>query len=125
MKIIESINIPKANGHYSQCIEHKGILYISGQLPIHQETKKIPKSIEDQTDLVLKKIETILSEANSSKNNILQVRVYISNIELWDKVNKIYSIFFKFHKPVRCIVPTRNLHYGCLIEIEVTASAEL
>ena len=51
MKIIKSLNIPKANGHYSQCIEHKGILYISGQLPIHQETKKVPKSIEDQTDL--------------------------------------------------------------------------
>ena len=125
MKIIKSLNIPKANGHYSQCIEHKGILYISGQLPIHQETKKVPKSIEDQTDLVLKKIETILSEANSSKNNILQVRVYISNIELWDKVNNRYSVFFKSHKPVRCIVPTRNLHYGCLIEIEVTASTEL
>tara|TARA_X000001036_G_scaffold63158_1_gene53685 strand:+ start:547 stop:753 length:207 start_codon:yes stop_codon:yes gene_type:complete len=67
MKIIKSLNIPKANGHYSQCIEHKGILYISGQLPIHQETKKVPKSIEDQTELILKKIETILSEANSSK----------------------------------------------------------
>tara|TARA_B100000900_G_scaffold13083_1_gene10564 strand:- start:269 stop:646 length:378 start_codon:yes stop_codon:yes gene_type:complete len=125
MKIIESLKIPKANGHYSQCIEHNGILYISGQLPISQETKKIPKSIEDQTDLVLKKIETILNEANSSKNNILTVRIYISNIELWHKVNTRYSIFFKSHKPVRCIVPTRNLHYGSLIEIEVTAFTDI
>lgn len=125
MKIIESLKIPKANGHYSQCIEHNGILYISGQLPINQETKKIPKSIEDQTDLVLKKIETILNEANSSKNNVLTVRIYISNIELWHKVNTRYSIFFKSHKPVRCIVPTRNLHYGSLIEIEVTAFTDI
>lgn len=125
MKIIESLNIPKANGHYSQCIEHNGILYISGQLPINQETKKIPKSIEGQTDLVLKKVETILNEANSKKNNVLTVRIYISNIELWDKVNSRYCIFFKSHKPVRCIVPTRNLHYDCLIEIEATASIDL
>ena len=125
MKIIESLKIPKANGHYSQCIEHNGILYISGQLPINQETKKIPKSIEDQTDLVLKKIETILNEANSSKNNVLKVRIYISNIELWHKVNTRYSIFFQSHKPVRCIVPTRNLHYGSLIEIEVTAFTDI
>ena len=125
MKIIESLKIPKANGHYSQCIEHNGILYVSGQLPINQETKKIPKSIEDQTDLVLKKIETILNEANSSKNNVLKVRIYISNIELWHKVNTRYSIFFQSHKPVRCIVPTRNLHYGSLIEIEVTAFTDI
>ena len=71
--------------------------------------------------LVLKNVETILKEAGSNKNNILQVRVYISDIKLWDKVNDGYSRFFENHKPVRCIIPTRELHFGCLIEIEVTA----
>jgi len=113
--------MPKPNGHYSQCIEHNGILYLSGQLPIDQITKNIPSSIEEQTDLVLKNIERILAEAGSSKNNILQVRVYISNIELWDKVNERYRFFFQEHKPTRCVIPTRELHFGCLIEIEVTA----
>ena len=121
MKIIDTPKMPKANGHYSQCIEHKGLLYLSGQLPIDQKTKNIPSSIEDQTDLVLKNIERILVEAGSSKNHILQVRVYISNIELWDNVNERYSFFFQEHKPTRCIIPTHKLHFGCLIEIEVTA----
>ena len=121
MKIIDSPKMPKANGHYSQCIEHNGILYLSGQLPIDQISKKIPKTIEEQTDLVLQNTETILNEAGSTKNDILQVRIYISNIELWDKVNDRYRIFFENHKPVRCIIPTRELHFGCLIEIEITA----
>ena len=121
MKIIDTPKMPKANGHYSQCIEHNGLLYLSGQLPIDQKTKNIPSLIEEQTDLVLKNIERILAEAGSSKNHILQVRVYISNIELWDKVNERYSFFFQEHKPTRCIIPTRELHFGCLIEIEVTA----
>ena len=73
MKIIETPNMPKANGHYSQCIEHNGILYLSGQLPIDQKSKIIPKSIEEQTDLVLKNSNTILNEAGSSKDQILQV----------------------------------------------------
>ena len=47
MKIIESSKIPKANGHYSQCIEHNGVLYLSGQLPINQDTRKVPKTIEE------------------------------------------------------------------------------
>ncbi|MEE9407488.1 MAG: RidA family protein [Polaribacter sp.] len=121
MKIIDTPKMPKANGHYSQCIEHNGLLYLSGQLPIDQKTKTIPLSIEEQTDLVLKNIESVLTEAGSSKKQILQVRVYISNIELWDKVNERYSFFFQEHKPTRCIIPTRELHFGCLIEIEITA----
>ena len=121
MKILNTPKMPKANGHYSQCIEHNGILYLSGQLPINQNSKTTPKSIEEQTDLVLKNIETLLNEAGSSKNKVLQVRVYISNIKLWDKVNDRYSFFFEEHKPVRCVIPTRELHFGCLIEIEAMA----
>ena len=113
--------MPVSNGHYSQCIEHNGILYLSGQLPIIKETKSIPSTIEEQTILVLKNVETILNEAGNNKNNILQVRIYISDIKLWDKVNNGYIRFFENHKPVRCIIPTRELHFGCLIEIEVTA----
>jgi len=121
MKIIDTPKMPKSNGHYSQCIEHNGILYLSGQLPINIETKSIPVSIEEQTKLVFKNAETILKEAGSNKNKILQVRIYVSNIDLWNKVDKEYSNFFQTHKPVRCIVPTRELHYGSLIEVEITA----
>ncbi len=121
MKVLHTVNMPKANGHYSQCIEHNGILYLSGQLPINQDSKAIPTSIEEQTDLVLKNIETILNEAGSSKNKVLQARIYISDIKLWEQVNNRYSFFFQKHKPVRCVIPTRELHFGCLIEIEITA----
>lgn len=121
MEIINTVKMPKSNGHYSQCMEHNGILYLSGQLPVDQITKAIPTTVEEQTDLALKNVEAILKEAGSSKNNVLQVRIYISNIDLWNKVNDRYSYFFENHKPVRCIIPTRELHFGCLIEIEATA----
>lgn len=55
MKIINSQKMPNANGHYSQCIEHNGILYLSGQLPIDVKTGTMPESIEEQTALVLQK----------------------------------------------------------------------
>lgn len=121
MEIRTSPKIPQSNGHYAQCIEHNGILYLSGQLPIDPITGNIPESIEEQVDLVLNNIELILNEVGSSKNKVLQVRVYVPSIELWDRVNERYSLFFESHKPVRCIIPTRELHFGCLIEIEVTA----
>ena len=121
MEIIETLKMPKSNGHYSQCIHHNGVLYLSGQLPIDPITKAIPKTIEEQAGLALQNVELILNEAGSSKKHVLQMRVYISDIALWDKVNERYSVFFEDHKPVRSIIPTRDLHFGCLIEIEATA----
>lgn len=121
MKIISSPNMPKSNGHYSQCIEHNGVLYLSGQLPFEPETRVMPEGIERQTKQVLTNVETILIEAGSCKSKVIQVKIYISNINDWEMVNRVYSTFFGNHKPVRCIIPTCELHYGVLIEVEVTA----
>ncbi len=121
MNIITSTKIPPANGHYSQCIGHNGTLYISGQLPVDPATKQIPDGIEAQTQLTLEKIDLILTEAGSSRQQVIQMRIYISDIALWDKVNEVYTRFFGNHKPVRCVVPVGKLHYGCLIEAECVA----
>jgi 2-iminobutanoate/2-iminopropanoate deaminase len=121
MRIIKTENTPASSGHYSQIIEHGGVLYLSGQLPIDPKTRIIPETFEEQSKLALSKIDLLLKEAGSSRNKVLQMRIYISDISLWDKFNEIYSNFFGEHKPVRCVVPSGKLHHGCLIEIEATA----
>jgi len=121
METIITPNMPQGNGHYSTVIEHNGLLYLSGQLPYIRGTKTMPEGIDVQTRMVLENIEFILKEAGSSKNQILQMRLYIPNISLWDKVNQVYAKFFAEHKPARTVVPTRELHFGALIEVECVA----
>ncbi len=121
MKIISTDNMPKSNGHYSQVIAHGGVLFLSGQLPINPATRNIPENIEEQTRQALSNVLLLLHEAGSDKTDVLQMRIYLSDIRLWDKVNAIYTDFFGAHKPARSIVPTRELHFGCLIEIEALA----
>lgn len=121
MRIIHTEKMPQANGHYSQCIEHNGMLYISGQLPGNPELMSLPEDIESQTKLVLGKIDLILKESGSSRDKVIQMRIYIPDIDLWAGVNSVYTGFFGEHKPVRCIVPSCKLHYGCLIEAEAVA----
>jgi len=41
--------------------------------------------------------------------------------DIEDQVNAIYGEFFGEHRPARAIVPTRELHFGCKIEIDVIA----
>ena len=121
MKIIKTDKMPPVKGHYSPVIEHNGILYLSGQIPTDPVTGAIPETIEEQTKLILSKIGLLLNESGSSLNQVLQVRIYLSDIELWDKVNKVYGDFFKDHKPARCVVPAGKLHHGSLIEVEAIA----
>ncbi len=118
MEIIESPQMPPAGGHYSTCIEHNGVLYVSGQLPRNPVDRTIPEGISAQTHLVLSNLKLILHEAGSDLNNVLQMRIYIPDVNMWDEVNRIYAEYFSEHKPARCVVPTRELHHGCLVEME-------
>ncbi|HOJ05299.1 MAG TPA: RidA family protein [Bacteroidota bacterium] len=109
--------LPSPKGHYAYCIEHNGLLFISGQLPV-DDRGVIPDGIEAQTALVLRKLDEILLAAGSARDRVLRLRVYISDISLWDTVNAHCAAYFATHRPARCIVPVGPLHHGCLIEIE-------
>ncbi len=113
---------PAPAGHYSQAIIHNDLIFISGQLPIHPETgEKKTGAIEEQTQQALENISAILTASGSSLDKVLKVTVYIADIALWDRVNRVYADFFKEHKPARAVVPTRQLHFGFQIEIEAIA----
>lgn len=121
MKTIHDDGIPPPGGHYSPCVEHNGLLYISGQLPLDPQTGAIPEGVAAQTGQVLSNIGRLLEAAGSSREKVLQVRIYVSDIGLWDQVNEVYAAYFGGHKPARCVVPSGRLHHGCLIEAEALA----
>ncbi len=122
MEFISTNNAPMPAGHYTQAIVCNGMVYVSGQLPVKLDRSSTEVgSIEEQTLQALQNVEQILIAANSSKECVVKVTVYISDISLWGKVNEVYSRFFGAHKPARAIVPTKELHYGYQIEIEAIA----
>jgi 2-iminobutanoate/2-iminopropanoate deaminase len=123
MKMIQPENVPIPKGHYSPAIEHNGLIYVSGQLPINHATGIAETgSIELQTELALRNVETILLAANSDLNCVLQMTIYISDMEDWGKVNEVYKRILGEHKPARAIVPVKDLHFGTKIEIQVIAA---
>ena len=125
MRHITTENAPRPAGHYSQAVVHNGTVYVSGQLAIDPETgEKHLGSIEEQTSRVLQNVAAILVAAGSSLGQVLKVTVYISDVELWSRVNQVYAEFFGEHRPARCVVPTRELHQGLQVEIEAIACVE-
>lgn len=109
-------------GHYSPGIISNGMLYISGQLSIDPDTRALPEGgIAAHAVLALKNVERVLKEAGLTRNDVVQCRVYVTDVALWDEVNAVYAEFFGNHRPARIVVPVPALHFGCMVEIEAIA----
>lgn len=123
MEKIKLPNVPEPKGHYSPAVEHNGLIFVSGQLPMNHRTGDVETgAIELQTEIALRNVEAILQAAGSDLNHVLQMTIYISEMELWDKVNEVYKRILGEHKPARAIVPVKDLHFGTKIEIQAIAA---
>ena len=125
MEKINLENAPAPKGHYSPAVVHNSLVYVSGQLPRDAETGTVETgAIELQIELALRNVEQILLAAGSDLNHVLQMTIYVSEMELWDQVNEIYARILGEHKPARAIVPVKDLHFGTKIEIEAIAAVK-
>ena len=123
MNKIKLQGAPAPVGHYSSAVVHNGLIFVSGQLPRDAVTGEVETgAIEAQTELALRNVEDILKAAGSDLNHVLQFTIYVSEMELWDKVNETYARILGEHKPARAIVPVKDLHFGTKIEIQAIAA---
>jgi 2-iminobutanoate/2-iminopropanoate deaminase len=126
MKSVSTPDAPTPAGHYSQAIVHNGCVYVAGQLPIVPgQTAHHVGTIEEQTQQVFANIGAVLRAAGSELSRMLQVTVYISDMELWGRFNTTYAALMGEHRPARAVVPVNALHYGYQVEVQVIAAVEL
>ena len=113
-------------GHYSHAVVANGFVFISGQLPITPAGEKLSQAcFEDQAKQVLANVQAALESAGSSVAQLVQVRVYVTDIEQWPAFNCIYQQWAGAAPPARAVVPVPLLHYGFLIEVEAVGVIEL
>ncbi|MBK8303101.1 MAG: RidA family protein [Chloracidobacterium sp.] len=125
MKVIQPENQPTPKGHYSPGIEHHGVVYVSGQLPMSLDTREpFTGSIEEQTELALRNVEHVLKAAGSDLSRVLQMTIYVSDMELWGRVNETYARVLGDHRPARAMIPVKELHFGTQIEIQAIAAVK-
>lgn len=123
MRTIQPPDQPRPRGHYSPGIEHNGLIFVSGQLPMSLDTREpFTGDIETQTELALRNVEHVLKVAGSDLAHVIQMTIYVSDMELWDAVNEKYAEIMGEHRPARAIVPVKELHFGTQIEIQAIAA---
>ncbi len=122
---IHTDKAPQAIGPYSQAVKCNGFVFVSGQIPINPSTGELLEgSTGDKTKLVMENIGRILEEAGTSFDKVVKTTIYLTDLNEFNEVNKIYGEFFSSHKPARATVQVARLPKDVSVEIDAIASLE-
>ena len=121
-KIIATDKAPAAIGPYSQAVLVGKTLYLSGQIAIDPATGELVRDgIEKETRRVLDNIGAVLSAAGMDFADVVQVQVFLRDLDHYSKMNAIYAEYFKTDFPARAAVQVARLPRDVSIEIMCTA----
>jgi 2-iminobutanoate/2-iminopropanoate deaminase len=95
---------------FSPGILADGTLYVAGELGTDLKTKQIPDDFDQEVKNSLGTIGLILKEAGMTYTDVVSVTVYLSDMDLFAKMNAVYATFFnKAPKPVRATIGVAKL----------------
>ncbi|MGH9721697.1 MAG: RidA family protein [Bryobacteraceae bacterium] len=119
-KLIHPKEFPKGRP-FSPGILADRTLYIAGQVGQDLKTGQIPEDFEAEVRQTLDNIGLVLKEAGMSFDNAVTVNVYLTDIGLFQRMNAVYTTYFKEPRPARTTVGISKLVGTARIEITVTA----
>lgn len=121
-KVIYTPKAPEPIGPYSQAILSNDTLYVSGQIAIDPISGNIiDESVEKETHQVMKNIQAVLEAAEMDFSHIVKSSIFLSNMDFFPEVNKIYGQYFSSDYPARETVAVKTLPKNVNVEISVIA----
>jgi 2-iminobutanoate/2-iminopropanoate deaminase len=96
-------------------------IYVSGQGPLDLATMQyVPGTIEEETEMTLAHIETILARAGAGKADVVKCTCYLSNLDDFPGFHRAFGKFFGDPMPARTTVRA-DLLRGIRVEIDAVA----
>ncbi len=121
-KIIHTNYAPAAVGPYSQAVESRGVLFVSGQLGIDPATgSMVSGGMREQTERLLQNLKTVLNSAGYNLSDVVKCTVYLKDINDFQAMNEVYATFFDADPPARAAFQVAALPLDALVEIEAVA----
>jgi len=109
-------------GAFNPAVLVDGTLYVSGQIGRDLKTQKVPDNFEAEVHQALDNIGIILREAKMTYADVVSVQVYLTDMNLFQPMNAIYTTYFKTDRPSRTTLGVVKLAVPeAHIEITVTA----
>src|SRR5579872_7308255 len=100
---------------------HNGLIYVSGQ-GAHDTKDQKEWTIESHTTNVMDKIKKHVEIGGGTMDTILEVNVFLVNIDHWDGMHKVFATYFPHGGPARTTVAVAALPGNSLVEINCIAA---
>jgi 2-iminobutanoate/2-iminopropanoate deaminase len=122
--IISTTKAPGSEyGPFSQAVRAGDFIFVMGQAAFDPQTKDkvVGDEIKGQTRRTLENHKAILTAAGASFDDVVQVRIFITNASDWAGMNEVYREYFTKDLPVRTAVVVQLAAKGLLVEIDMVA----
>ncbi len=108
---------------YSRAVRIGNVIEVAGTTAVDTEGQVVGAGdISKQTDYIFNKIRNALNDAGSKMSDVIRTRMYLTDINDWEKVARVHGDIFSDIKPVSTLVEVSGLiDEELLIEIEVSA----
>jgi reactive intermediate/imine deaminase len=117
--IIHTDHAPQAIGTYSQAVNHNGMVFVSGQIPLDPVSMDmVPGGIEAQITQVFENLSAICNAAGGSLQSILKLTVYLTDMANFPQVNAIMEQYFEAPFPARAAVGVAALPKDAEVEMD-------
>lgn len=107
----------------SKAFEINGLVYFSGQVHADGDLKLHGETIEEKFLYTMERIEENLALANLTKDDIIRLQIYITDITQLPALNAEYMKYFDKHPfPARTAIGVSALPLGADLEIDIIAA---
>jgi 2-iminobutanoate/2-iminopropanoate deaminase len=118
---VESPDMPKALGPYSQAVRAGDFLFVAGQPGLDPATGRVPVGgFEAEARQAFTNVRAVVEAAGASLDRVVKATVFLGRPEDFATMNQLFGEFFPTAPPVRS-TPVVALPRGLRISIEAVA----
>ena len=112
---------PGAKPPFSPGILINNTLYVAGQTGRDLKTGQIPGEFEAEVKNCLENAGLVLKAAGFRFDDVTAVQVYLTDMDMFQRMNAVYATYFPEPRPTRTTVGVARLAGTAHVEITITA----